>query len=57
VQKDARVTTHLISEINEWDGHGFSPLATPVCSRQWNRRQSEIIKEHFGFACQVSVII
>lgn len=27
---NARIATHFISEINEWDDHGFSPVATPV---------------------------
>jgi hypothetical protein len=40
--------THFINEINEWGGHGFSPMATKVYSRQWNKRKSEILKAHLG---------
>lgn len=30
-------------EMNEWDGHEFAALANPVFSRQWRRRQSEVL--------------
>jgi hypothetical protein len=44
-------------EINKWDGHGFVPMATPVCCRQWRGRQSEMLsKNAFGPSCKLSVI-
>jgi hypothetical protein len=40
--------THFINEMNEWGGHGFSHMTTPVCSRRCDRRKSEILKAHLG---------
>jgi hypothetical protein len=41
-------------EINKVDGHGFDAMATPLCSRQWSRSQSEILsKNKFRLSCKM----
>jgi hypothetical protein len=42
-------------ETDKWDGHGFVPMATPVCSRHWGGSHSQIFPNRaFGSSRQVS---